>query len=213
MAHEADVAVVSVGYRLAPEHPYPAGADDCEAAALWLVNHAREELSTDILLIGGESAGAHLAVTTLVRMRDRHGFTGFSGANLVYGGYVVDPSPSTKRWDHGNLILDRPILEWFHRHAFPSDLDPTDPDAAPLYADLSGLPPALFTVGTLDPLLDNTLFMASRWVAAGNQADLAVFPGGVHAFDAFPIEIGFQARSRMHDWIRERIQAAGTANR
>lgn len=213
MAREAGVAVISVGYRLAPEHPYPAGADDCEIAAIWLVEHAEEEFGTNTLFIGGESAGAHLAVTTLVRMRDRHDFSGFSGANLVYGGYTVEPTPSTIRWDRGNLVLDQEIIAWFHRHAFPSDIDPTDPDAAPLYADLGDMPPALFTIGTLDPLLDNTLFMAARWTAAGSEAELIVYPGGVHAFDAFPTEIGFRARSRMHAWIDGRIRATAAAIR
>lgn len=204
MVEDAGVAVVSVGYRLAPEHLYPASADDCEAAARWLVDAAESEFGSETLFIGGESAGAHLAVTTLLRIRDRHGFTGFSGANLVYGGYLVEMSPSTRLWDQGRLVLDRETIEWFHRHAFPPQLDPTDPDAAPLYADLANLPPALFTVGTLDPLLDNTLFMAARWSAAGNSTDLSVYPGGVHAFDAFPIEIGLRARAHMHRWIKER---------
>ena len=69
------VAVVSVEYRLAPEDPYPAGPDDCEAVGLWLAENAAQELGSDRLCIGGESAGANLAVVTLLRLRDRHGFT------------------------------------------------------------------------------------------------------------------------------------------
>ena len=94
IARECDVAVVSVDYRLAPEHPYPAGPDDCEAAALWLIAQAQVEFGTDRLLIGGESAGGTLAVVTLLRLRDRHGFRGFSAANLVFGVYDLSGTPS-----------------------------------------------------------------------------------------------------------------------
>ncbi|MFE4630638.1 alpha/beta hydrolase [Streptomyces mirabilis] len=68
LAEQAGLAVVSVEYRLAPEHPFPAGPDDCEAAARWLVKHAAAEFGTERLLIGGESAGAHLSVVTLLRL-------------------------------------------------------------------------------------------------------------------------------------------------
>ena len=65
--------------------------------------------------------------------------------------------------------------------------DRTDPDISPLYADLRGMPPAIFSVGTLDPLLDDSLFMAARWRAAGNHAELRVWPEAIHGFIAFPL--------------------------
>ena len=203
LATEGGVAVVSVGYRLAPEHPFPAGPDDCEAAAAWLVEHAAAEFGRDVLLIGGESAGAHLAALTLLRMRDRHGYTGFRGANLVYGVYDLSMTPSQRNWGNRNLILSTPIIEWFGSHFVPMELR-RDPAVSPLYADLADLPPALFTVGTLDPLLDDTLFMAARWEAAGNRAEVAVYPGGVHAFDYFTdLGLGRRARRRMAGFVAE----------
>jgi len=205
LAVEAGVAVVSVDYRLAPEDPYPAGPDDCEATARWLVDHAVAEFGTDRLFIGGESAGAHLAVVTLLRMRDRHAYTGFAGANLVYGVYDLTMTPSQANWGDRNLILSTPIIAWFADHFVPPALR-RDPDVSPLYADLSGLPPALFTIGTLDPLLDDTLFMAARWEAAGNATEVAVYPGGVHAFDYFSeFGLGRAARRRMHEFIAARL--------
>ena len=69
-------ASVSVEYRLAPEHPYPAGPNDCETAAMWLATHASAEFGTSVLTIGGESAGATLAAATLLRLRDRHQIRG-----------------------------------------------------------------------------------------------------------------------------------------
>lgn len=193
---EADanqVAVVSVEYRLAPEHPYPAGPDDCEAAALWLVENAQAEFGTDRLIIGGESAGAHLSAVTLLRLRDRHGLTPFHGANLVYGAYDLAMTPSCANWGERNLVLSTPIVEWFLDHFIPSE-HRRDPDASPLFADLRDMPPALFSVGTLDPILDDSLFMASRWAAAGNDAELAVYPGGVHGFNLMPTELDITRR-------------------
>jgi acetyl esterase/lipase len=66
----------------------------------------------------------------------------------------------------------------------------------PLFADLAGMPPALFVVGTLDPLLDDTLFMHARWLAAGNEANLDVYPGGIHGLDGYPTAMGRTAQSR-----------------
>src|SRR5262249_39047583 len=88
MVDAHNLAVVSVDYRLSPEHPYPAGPDDCEAAACWLLENAGAEFGCERLLIGGESAGAHLAAVTLLRLRDRHDAVDrFLGANLVFGAY------------------------------------------------------------------------------------------------------------------------------
>ncbi|HTY18069.1 MAG TPA: alpha/beta hydrolase [Myxococcota bacterium] len=201
LAQECGLAVVSVDYRLAPEHPYPAGPDDCEAAALWLAEHAKREFGTERLLIGGESAGAHLAVVTLLRLRDRHGFTGFTGANLSFGAYDLSLTPSARRWGERNIILSTPIIEWCTSNFVPPELR-RHPDVSPLYADLAGLPHALFTVGTLDPLLDDSLFMHARWRAAGSPAELAVYPGGVHGFNAFPIPVAARANKRIERFLR-----------
>lgn len=201
LARACGVAVVSVDYRLAPEHPYPAGPDDCEAAALWLVENVRREFGCDWLAIGGESAGAHLAVVTLLRLRDRHAFQGFRAANLTFGAYDLSFTPSVRRWGDRNLILSTPIIEWFTDHFVGPELR-RHPDVSPLYADLSGLPPALLTVGTLDPLLDDSLFLHARWRAAGGRAELAVWPGGVHGFNAFPIAMAERANQRILAFLR-----------
>lgn len=206
VAKATGLAAVSVGYRLAPEHPYPAGPDDCEAAARWVVEHAAREFGGDALAIGGESAGAHLSVVTLLRLRDRHGLTPFRAANLVYGAYDLALTPSARRFGTRNLILSTPIVERFADYFAPAPLR-SDPDVSPLHADLRGLPPALFTVGTLDPLLDDSLFMAARWRAAGCRAELAVYPGGVHAFNAFPTPLAMQANLRMLAFLREQLGA------
>jgi acetyl esterase len=185
LARTAGLACVSVDYRLAPEHPYPAGPDDCEAAALWLVRSARERFGTERLTIGGESAGAHLSVVTLLRLRDRHGLTPFVAANLVAGCYDLALAPSARNCRE-RLILSLRDLRMFAAHYLQGGEDPRAPDVSPLYADLAGLPPALFTIGTRDPLVDDSLFMAARWTAAGGDAELSVWPGSVHVFTALP---------------------------
>jgi acetyl esterase len=201
IARHCGLATVSVEYRLAPEHPYPAGPDDCEAAALWLAQSAAAEFGTTRLWIGGESAGAHLAVLTLLRLRDRHGLAPFAGANLVYGCYDLSMTPSQRRWGERNLVLSTPIIQWFADFFVPDPARRRDPDVSPLYADLAGMPPVLFSVGTLDPLLDDSLFLHARWIAAGGQAELAVWPGGIHGFDAFPTQLSRAARARMEAFL------------
>ena len=112
IAKTCRVATVSVDYRLAPENPYPAGPDDCETTAVWLAQHAAAEFGTDALIIGGESSGANLAAVTLLRMRDRHGFTGFHGAVLSYGVFDLTLTPSCRRWGERPLILTTPLMQW-----------------------------------------------------------------------------------------------------
>ena len=207
IASACQVATVSVDYRLAPEDPYPAGPDDCETAAVWLAENAASEFGTDRLVIGGESAGANLSAVTLLRMRDRHGFSGFSGAVLTYGGFDLSMTTSARNWGKRPLVLTTPLIQWFHENYVAED-KLTHPDVSPLYADLAQMPPALFTIGTLDPLLDDSLFMHARWIAAGNPAELAVYPGAIHGFDAFPLKAAEQANQKIADFINRSIEKA-----
>ena len=208
-ARIAEVAVVSVDYRLAPEHPFPAARDDCEAAARWLIDHAADEFGTDRLLIGGESAGAHLAALTLLRLRDQYGTVApFVAANLVFGIYDLGRTPSLRRWDDSNRLLAKGSMEWFIESFTPGldDEGRRDPSMSPLYADLGELVPALFTVGTADPLLDDSLFMGSRWHAAGNSAEVVVFPGAPHGFIAQPTTTARMALERQFDFLARHAQ-------
>jgi acetyl esterase len=199
------MACVSVEYRLAPEHPYPAAWDDCETAAAWLVKNAKSEFGTDVLTIGGESAGGLMTATTLLRMRDRHGYTGFRGANLSYGVYDSSMTPSQARSPEKGLLVGRKSIEKFTEAYLPKGVNPRDPDVSPLYADVKGLAPGLFTIGTLDPLLDDTLFLYTRWIAAGNEAELAVYPGAPHAFNIFPMPLANPANARIDAFLARAI--------
>jgi acetyl esterase/lipase len=193
--------VVSVEYRLAPEHPYPAGPDDCEAATVWLIQNGKEEFGTDALTIGGESAGGHLAAVTILRMRDRHAYTGFRGANLVYGAFDLSMTPSQRHFGDTRLVLRTIDIQQFSNAFLPTITERRAPDISPLYADLKNLCPALFSVGTKDALIDDTLFMHARWVVAGNEAELAIYPGGAHGFTLIPSGLSKAATARMEAFL------------
>lgn len=205
IAQRANVAVVSVEYRLAPEHPFPAGPDDCSAAAMWLIEHAADEFGTDRLLIGGESAGAHLSALTLLRVREQTGSVApFAAANLTFGVFDVAQTPSCRNWDDDDqLVLSSATMRWFADCFVPdrSLEERRHPDVSPLYADVTDLVPALFTVGTSDPLIDDTLFLGTRWRAAGNPAEIVVFPEAPHGFIAFPCEIGRMGIERQVEFL------------
>jgi acetyl esterase/lipase len=212
IATACNVAVASVDYRLAPEHPFPAGPDDCEAAALWLIEHAAAEFGTDRLLVGGESAGAYFSALTMVRLRDRFGGPPpFAGMDLCYGCYDLSGTPSA------TLLVGRvPYATGDganRRRYLPgrSLEECRDPAVSPMWAELHDLPPALLTVGTCDWLLDDSLFFAARLTAAGVDAELAVYPEGPHGIDTCPTELGRLCRERLYAFLRERL-AVDTPN-
>jgi acetyl esterase len=212
LANDTGLTVVSVDYRLAPEHPYPAASDDCEAAALWLLEHVEQIGAPGPRAIGGDSAGGHLAATTLLRLRDRHGRTdAFAAAVLQYGAFDISMTPSQRRWGERNLVLSTPIISWFGDQFLPGrDREARrDPDISPLYADLRELPPAIFTVGTQDALLDDSLFMEARWRAAGNASELRVWPEAPHGFLGLPMGIADVALSAEHEFLRRTLGLSG----
>jgi acetyl esterase len=196
---EAGMVAVSFNYRLAPEHPAPAAIDDSVAVASWLIGHAEEEFGTSWLSIGGESAGANLAALALLRLRDQGQRNAFSAASLLFGCFDLSLTPSVFR-AQGAPFVSLEAMRQFTT-AFAGDIDLKDPAVSPLYADLKGLPPALFSVGSVDPLLDDSLFMQMRWQAAGNVAYLAIYPGGTHGFNSFDGELAAAGNRGIADFL------------
>lgn len=203
IAANCGLAVVSVDYALAPEVPYPAGPDDCEAAALWLVKEGKARFGTERFAIGGESGGATLAVVTLLRLRDRHGLSPFSAAVLTAGCYDLRLTASVRNWGDLPLVLNTRDVTFFVNNYLRLEGKADDPDVSPLLANLKGLPKALFIVGSRDLLVDDTLFMANAWAAAGNGTELDVYPGGCHVFIAFPGSISDQALKRVDGYLAD----------
>ena len=146
------------------------------------------EFGTDRLTIGGESAGAHLSAVTLLRLREHDLANRFCGANLVYGAYDLSMTPFAREWGLRNLILNTPIIAWSVEQLTPgwSEEMRRSWELSPLYADVSGLPPALMTVGTDDPTLHDSIGLWERWDAANGNATLEVYEHGFHAFNLFP---------------------------
>jgi acetyl esterase/lipase len=207
LADALGLAMVSVDYRLAPEHPWPGAPDDCETAALWLVEQAEAMFGTARLLIGGASAGATLAMTTLLRLRDRGQVRPFAGAVLQFGAYDLSgQSPSGRIYAH----------EWFIQAYAGHVADRTNPDVSPLYGDLHGLPPALLVAGTLDIILEDSLAMAARLSAAGNEVDLRLFPKSPHGFTSLPTAMATAALDSIQSWLADLLDepaAPDPANR
>lgn len=212
LAKHLGLAVVSVDYRLAPEHPYPAGPDDCEAAAQWLLDKGPSEFGAERMFIGGESAGGHLTLVTALRVRDRlQALDRLLGLNLVFGWYDVTGTPSQRGNGGHKDMLDPGNLRFMVDCFLPgmSDEARHTPDVSPLFADLRDLPPSLLTVGGYDHLLDDTLFLAPRLAAAGVDVELQVYPDSPHGFQGLPTKMAAAANERTFGWIGRVMAEAG----
>ncbi|WP_405009167.1 alpha/beta hydrolase [Kitasatospora sp. NBC_01539] len=199
LADALGILVVSVDYRLAPEHPWPAAPDNCETAALWLVEQAEARFGTNRLTTGGFSAGATLAVTTLLRLRDRGLTAAIAGAALQFG--VYDLSGLTPA---GRLIVDEYFIRAYAGHV----TDRTVPDVSPVYGDLRGLPPMLMVVGGSDILLEDNMAMAARVSAAGGEVDLRIYPEAPHGFTSRPTGMARAALRDIERWLADRLSTA-----
>jgi epsilon-lactone hydrolase len=181
LASRAAVRAVSVDYRLAPEHPYPASLDDCVAAYGWLLER-RVEPSR--VVVAGDSAGGNLAAALLLRLRD-------AGIPLPAGAVLL--SPVTDLALTGASHVTRKAVDPFFANvglvSFIEDYvgshDVAEPYISPLYADLRGLPPLLIHVGDHEVLLDDSVRLGERAVAAGVDATTVVWPGMMHVFQTF----------------------------
>jgi acetyl esterase/lipase len=204
--------VISVGYRKAPEHPFPAGPDDGVAVATWVLDNALSMYGSDRIIVGGESAGGYMAAAVALRIRDElDAADRLIGANLVFGVHDWGRSPSQR----GQRVIDAPDMlspegmAMFGECYLPGMTieERRAPNVSPLFADLHGLCPAFMSVGTADHLLDDTLMLAPRWAAAGNEVELFVAPEMPHGFQAFPCGITSAWAAAQFEWFARRLEA------
>lgn len=182
LAEGAGVVVVSVHYRLAPEHVPPASLDDCVAAIRWSVEHAAE-LNADgsRFAVGGDSAGGNLTAASMLRLRDEGGPQAKLQL-LLYGAFTGDNELPSVNANGEGKILTKKAMEWFYGHYLSGGADPKDPYIAPIHGDLTGLPPAHLIVGTLDPLLDDSKLFAAKLKEAGVPTTLSIYEDMPHVF-------------------------------
>jgi acetyl esterase len=174
--------VVSVDYRLAPEHRFPAAVHDCDAATAWVSAHA-SELGGDPsrLAVAGDSAGGNLAAVVARRARDAGG-PPIAFQLLVYPGTDMTRSLPSHAENGTGYLLDSDAMSWFLDN-YLADADPRHPDASPLFGDdLSGLPPALVLTGEFDPLRDEGEAYADRLRQAGVPVTTSRYDGMIHGF-------------------------------
>jgi acetyl esterase len=211
-ARTCQIAIVSPEYRLTPDVSVVEQIAECVAVAEWLAANAATEFGSDTLLIGGISAGAHLAAATLLHLRSESPdtFRRFAAAALDSGPYDFGRTPSAYLANDDTLIVTGTWLEGFIDLALPNHTvdQRRAGNVSPLLNDLTGMPPALFTVGNLDPLRDESILMAVRWQLDGNNADLDVWPEGPHAFANIATPLGELASDRTTSWITATLDAS-----
>jgi acetyl esterase len=183
LADDGQLIVISVDYRRAPEHKFPAAVDDAIAATAWIAGHAKE-LGIDAarLLVGGDSAGGNLAAVVALAARDGNG-PAISGQVLIYPATDFAMTHASHREPETSLLLTHSVIRWFRDHYLNGAADAHDWRASPARAStLSGLPPAYVLTAGADPLRDEGDEYARRLKDAGVAVTHWTFPGQFHGF-------------------------------
>jgi acetyl esterase len=182
LAKRSGLRVVSVDYALAPEHPFPVPLNDCIAAIRWVATHGADwGIDPAGLAVAGDSAGANLALAATIALRDA-GNSPIRGTACLYGCYAPDlNTQSEKDFGGGPYLIMAPEMAWYWNQYLPNKADRTNPLAAPLYADLRGLPPLFVTAAECDPLRNDSEMLIDKLKAAGADYEFRLWSGTVHA--------------------------------
>ena len=183
LADEGQLIVISIDYRRAPEHKFPAAVDDAIAATAWIAAHAKE-LGIDAarLLVGGDSAGGNLATVVAIAARDGNG-PAISGQVLIYPATDFTMAYPSHSEPETSILLTHSVIRWFRDHYLNGTADVHDWRASPALArTLVGLPPAYVLTAGADPLRDEGDDYARRLTQAGVAVTHRTFPGQFHGF-------------------------------
>lgn len=208
-AMRSGIVVAGIDYSLSPEAKFPVALEEAVAAIGWLSREgAALGIDPERLAIGGDSAGANLAVATALKLRAA-GHPKLRAMLLNYGAFSPQPTPSFERYGGPAYMLTPEEMQvfWTNYTSSPSELD--DPLVAPLSAHLGGLPPAFFCVGACDILVDSNRAMAARCAAAGVPCEEHVYPGATHSFlEAVSIApLADHALTEASAWLRAHLDA------
>lgn len=182
IANASGCAVLSVDYRLAPEHPFPAAVNDAAFAYAWVQEHA-DLLGVDAarIALGGDSAGGNLSIVTALALRDAGGVQPAELILVYPSTEMASGRPSRQRYAEG-FLLDQGTLEWFFSRYLPQG-GTEDWRASPMRAaSLAGLPPMLLVSAEFDPLVDDCAAFAGRVAEEGGEIELHMVPGVIHGF-------------------------------
>jgi acetyl esterase len=183
LADRVPAVVVSVEYRLAPEHPFPAAPDDCYAATAWVADNIGQYGGDGSrLAVGGDSAGGNLAAVVAQMARDRGG-PAIAYQLLIYPAVDARMTSASITENGDGYLLTKGFMEWFYGHYLPKESDADDPLASPARAEsLAGLPPALVLTAEFDPLRDEGEAYAGALRKAGVDATAKRYDGMIHGF-------------------------------
>ena len=178
LCRDARAAVLSVDYRLAPEHPYPAALDDALAAVAWAAEHQAELGGSDRLAVGGDSAGASLSAVVAQTRPDI-----VDAQVLIYPAVDLAGDYPSRTENGTGYFLDTPTMDWFlDLYLGGEQPDPDDRRLAPMGAPLAGLPAAVVATAEFDPLRDEGEAYAAKLAAAGVPTDAVRYDGLIHGF-------------------------------
>ena len=173
--------VVAVDYRLAPEHPFPAAADDAVAAARWVAGHLDDFGADGRLAVAGDSAGGNLAAVVTQVLRDDG--TTLIGQFLIYPAVDAEGEYTSRLENATGYFLEKDTMDWFYGHYAADRGDAQDPRLSPLHhGDLTGLPPAVIVTAEYDPLRDEGEAYGEALRAAGVKAQVHRYDGMIHGF-------------------------------